>query len=135
MAMHEDTTAPRWLHDLGLAARAWRDLAQVQWQLLGAELRLARSAAKITLVAVLLSLVFAAALVLTLLALLGVALSQWLGWWVWSLLVLIGLLALGLGMIRMLIQRCLHWMSMPSVRASWRALGRGSASSDDNAMH
>lgn len=135
MAMHEDTTAPRWLQDLGLAARTWRDLVQGQWQLLGAELRLARSAAKIMLVAVLLSLVFAAALVLTLLALLGVALSQWLGWWVWSLLVLIGLLALGLGMIRMLIRRCLHWMSMPSVRASWHAFGRGSASSDNDTMH
>ncbi|HET8554130.1 MAG TPA: ABC transporter ATP-binding protein [Rhodanobacteraceae bacterium] len=123
MTGHEDTaadTSPHWLQDLGKAARAWRDLAQAQWQLLEAELRLARSAARITLLAMLMSAAFAAALALTLLALLGVALSQWLGSWAWALLVLIGLLALGLVGVRMLFRRCLHWMSLPNVRASWR---------------
>lgn len=128
MTSHQDTSrtaSPRWLQDLGQAARTWRELAQAQWQLLGAELRLARSAAKFTLLAMLMSMVFAAALVLILLALVGVALAQWLGWWVWALLVLVGLLALGLILIRMLIRRCLHWMSMPSVRAAWHAADRG----------
>lgn len=115
---------PPWLADLGEAAVAVRELAQAQWQLLGAELRLARSAARTLLVAMVLALVFAVALGLSLLALVGIALWLWLGSWIWALLVLAGLLALGLVASIMVGKRCLHWLSLPGTRAQLHAFAR-----------
>lgn len=125
-AASEDTAdtasaPPQWLRDIGEAVGALRELAQAQWQLLEAELRVARSAAWTLLVVSVLVLVLAAALGLTLLALVGLALSLWLGSWIWALLVLAGLLVLGLIATLMLGRRCLHWLSLPGTRTQWRA--------------
>lgn len=113
-------TSPRWLHDIEEATEAVRELAQAQWHLLGTELRLVRSAALTLLVVMLLAVVFASSLGLALLALLGLLLSQWLGSWIWALLVLAGLLVLGLGASMILGRRCLHWLSLPGTRARLR---------------
>ncbi|HET7266721.1 MAG TPA: ABC transporter ATP-binding protein [Oleiagrimonas sp.] len=120
-AASEAPTPPRWLQDLGEAAAALRELAQAQWQLVEAELRLARSAARTLMVVSVLVVVFAVALGLTVLGLLGFALSLWLGSWLWALLVLAGLLVLGLGCSVALGRRCLHWLSLPDTRTQWRA--------------
>lgn len=122
-----DTRPPQWLEDIGEAACALRELAQAQWQLFGAELRLARSAAWTLLAAMVCTVVFAVALGLTLLALLGIGLAHWLGSWVWALLVLVGLLALSLAAAIMLFRRCLHWLSLPGTRAQWHAFAHQSA--------
>lgn len=115
---------PRWLEEMCEAAGAIRELAQAQWQLLGAELRLARTAARVMLATLLLATVGAVALGLTLLALLGLALAQWLGSWTGALLVLAGLLVLGLTAACVLLRRCLHWLSLPGTRAQWRPFTR-----------
>lgn len=114
-------SSPKWVEDIGEAALALRELAQAQWQLLGAELRLARSAATLLLVATICAVVFGFALGLTLLVLLGFALSQWLSSWAWGLLVLAGLLLLGLIVAILLTRRCLHWLSLPRTRAQLHA--------------
>ena len=121
-----DTQPPQWLEDIGEAACALRELAQAQWELLGAELRLARSAAWTLLTVMVCTVVFGVALGLTLLALLGIGLAHWLGSWVWALLVLAGLLMLGLVATILLFRRCLHWLSLPGTRAQWHAFTRQS---------
>lgn len=121
-----DDARPPWLEDIGEAACAMRELAQAQWQLLGAELRLARSAAWTLLTVMVCTVVFGVALGLTLLALLGIGLAHWLGSWVWALLVLAGLLAVGLGATILLFRRCLHWLSLPGTRAQWHAFAHQS---------
>ncbi len=127
---HDDASAasapeaPPWLEELFQAAHALRELALAQWQLLGAELRLARAAAWTLLVAALLATVFAVALGLTALALLGLALAHWLGSWLWALAALAALLVLGLVAAIALFRRCLHWLSLPGTRAQWHSLMR-----------
>lgn len=110
-----------------MATVALRELLAAQWQLLGAELRLARSAAMTALVAALAATVFAVALGLTLLALVGWLLAQWFGSWAWALLALALLQVLGVAGAIVLFRRCLHWLSLPASRAQWRALVRESA--------
>lgn len=117
---------PQWLDDLREAALALRELAQAQWQLLGAELRLARTAALTWLVATLAATVFAAGLCLVLLTLLGYALGLWFGSWLWALVALAGLLTLALVAALVLCRRCLHWLSLPGTRAQWHSLARQS---------
>lgn len=117
---------PRLLEDMVEAAKAVRELARAQWQLLGAELRLARAAAWTLLVAMLLVTVFSVALGLTLLVLLGLALAHWFGSWIWALLALAGLLTLCLMGAFVLFRRCLHWLSLPGTRAQWHSLARES---------
>lgn len=103
---------------------ALRELAQAQWQLLGAEWRLARSAAMTALLAALLVLVFAVALGLTVMALAGWLLAQWLGSWTLSLVVLGVVLMLCLAVSVYLFRRCLYWMSLPETRLQWRRMAQ-----------
>lgn len=115
---------PAWLGDILDAAAALRELAAAQWRLFTAELALARSAAHALLLASLVAVVFAVALGLTLLALLGWGLTQWLGSWAFGLAAL-ALLQLG-GLLAALwfVRRCMHWMTLPASRAEWHALMR-----------
>lgn len=115
---------PGWLRQLYAAAAAMRELAQAQWHLMGAEWRLARSAAKVALLAVFLGAVLAAALGLVLLALACLGLAYGLGSWVWALGVMSAILILCLVGVFVLLRRCLHWMSLPATRANWRALAQ-----------
>jgi F0F1-type ATP synthase assembly protein I len=78
------------------------------------------------LVAALAATVFAVALGLTLLALIGWLLAQWFGSWAWALLALALLQVLGVAGAIVLFRRCLHWLSLPASRAQWRSLVRES---------
>lgn len=117
---------PRWVDEVRMATVAVRELLAAQWQLFGAELRLARAAAMTALVAALAATVFGVALGLTLLALLGWLLAQWFGSWAWALLALALLQVLGVAGAIILFRRCLHWLSLPASRAQWRSLVRES---------
>lgn len=110
------------LDDIGRLGRAFRQLFGAQLSLLSAELGLARSAVSWMLVAGLAATVAGVALGLTLLGLVGVALAQWFGSWLWALgaLAILQLLCL-LGAI-WLFRRCMHWMSLPATRSQWRAI-------------
>lgn len=121
-----DPAPPRWFDELRSAAAALRELFAAQWDLLGAELRLARAAAMTALLAALAATVFAVALGLTVLALLGWALAHWFGSWAWALLALAVLQALGVAGAIVLFRRCLHWLSLPASRAQWHSLVRES---------
>lgn len=115
---------PPWLRQLCVAASALRELARAQWQLMGAEWRLARSAAMTALLASLLIVVFAVALGLTVLVLAGVLLAHWLNSWILALVILGVVLALCLAGSIVLFRRCLVWMSLPETRAQWHLLAR-----------
>jgi hypothetical protein len=117
---------PRWFEELRGAFAALRELFAAQWELLGAEVRLARAAALTLLLAALVATVFAVALGLTVLALLGWALAHWFGSWAWALFTLAVLQALGLAAAIALFRRCLRWLSLPASRAQWHALVRES---------
>lgn len=118
---------PRWLRPLLAAAMAMRELAQAQWHLMGAEWRLARSAAKVAMLAVFLGAAFAVALGLVLLALACLGLAYGLGSWLLALGVMAAILILCLVGSFLLLRRCLYWMSLPETRANWRALAHGLA--------
>ncbi|NII10626.1 ABC transporter ATP-binding protein [Oleiagrimonas sp. C23AA] len=118
----DDSPLPRWLVLLRQAAAGVSDLASAHARLLGAELKLARAAAHLAMFAALAATVFAVALGLALLALLGHLLAQWYGSWAWSLLTICGLLALGLTGSIFTFRHCLHLLSLPESRAHWRAL-------------
>lgn len=113
---------PRWLRQLTAAALSMRELAQAQWHLLTAEWRLARAAAMTALLAMLLIAVFALALGLTVMALAGWLLAQWLGSWTLALAVLGLILIACLAGSVYLFRRCLYWMSLPETRMQWRRL-------------
>ena len=130
-----DSAPPRWLVELREAASSLRELAAAQFGLLGAELRLARAAARTALLALLAATVFAVALGLTLLALLGWVLAQWFGSWLWALLVLAVLQGVGLFGAIAFFRRCLHWMSLPNSRAQVTALVRESTRSGEVEDH
>jgi uncharacterized membrane protein YqjE len=93
-----------------------------QLQLFGAELNLARSALVMMLLMGLAAIVFAVALGLTLLALMGWGLAQWLGSWAWALAVLAVVQLLFLLGAILAFKRCLHWLTLPATRAEWKAL-------------
>lgn len=113
---------PAWVRDVAAAATALRDLVAAQIGLLGAELRLARSAARSALVALAVALVLLLAVGLTALALLAAALEQWLGSWPAALGILVLIQVLLLAITLWWFRRCLHWMTLPASRAEWRSL-------------
>ena len=126
---------PSWLLELREAASSLRELVSAQIALLGAEFRLARSAARVAMLAMLAATVFAVALGLTVLALLGWALAQWFGSWLWALLALAVLQGVGLVGAIVLFRRCLHWMSLPRSRAQVSALVQESTRSGEAKDH
>lgn len=112
------------LDDIGRLGRAFKQLFGAQLALLSAELGLARSAVSWMLVAGLVATVAGVALGLTLLGLVGVALAQWFGSWLWALGAL-AILQLSLLLAAVwLFRRCMHWMSLPATRGEWRAIVR-----------
>jgi hypothetical protein len=112
------------LDELLAFAGALKRLFGAQLELLAAELGLARSAARWLMIAALLATVAAVSAGLTLLVLLGLALAQWLGSWLWALLVLLALELLCLAGATLLFRRCLRWMSLPATRAAWSTMAR-----------
>ncbi|MDE1894561.1 MAG: ABC transporter ATP-binding protein [Pseudomonadota bacterium] len=119
------TPTAGWLAELSQLGRALRRLFGAQLQLLAAELGLARSAVSWMLAAALAATAAAVGLGLTVLGLLGVALAQWLGSWIWALLVLALLQLVFLVATIVLFRRCMHWMSLPATRGEWAAMIRG----------
>lgn len=111
-----------WTGELLAAAAALRELARAQVELLGAELRLARGAARQALATTMIIVVLVLAVGFSLLALLAVVLAQWLGSWPLALLVMVVVQVLVLALALHRLRRCLHWMSLPQTRAQWRAL-------------
>ncbi len=98
-----------------------------QLHLLGAELGLARSAISWVFVAGLAATVAGVGMGLTVLGIIGVLLVQWLGSWLWGLLVLLlvqGLFLLG---AIILFRRCMHWMSLPATRGELGAMMQDAA--------
>lgn len=116
--------APGLLTDLAQLGRALKQLSGAQMHLLAAELGLARSAVSWMLVAALAATVAAVGLGLTVLGLVGVALAQWLGSWLWALLLLAVLQLFFLIATIVLFRRCMHWMTLPATRAEWGAMIR-----------
>lgn len=116
--------APGWLDDLGRLLQALRRMFGAQWDLLSAELGLARSAVPMLLAMALVATVFGVGLGLTLLGLLGALLAKWLGGWVAALAVLALVEVLGLVAAVLVFRRCLHWLSLPASRGEWGALIR-----------
>ncbi|PWK92581.1 ABC transporter ATP-binding protein [Fulvimonas soli] len=112
------------LDELLRFAGAFKRLFGAQLGLLAAELGLARSAVSWLLVAALGATVAGVAAGLTLLALVGLALAQWFGSWLWALLALLLLELLFLGGAVLLFRRCMHWMSLPATRGEWSAMMR-----------
>lgn len=112
--------APGLLDEIGRAGRAARHLFGAQWSLFVAELGLARSAISWMLLAALAATVAGVGLGLTLMALIGVLLAQWLHSWAWALVVLGVLQGIFLYAMIMLFRRCMHWLSLPASRGEWR---------------
>lgn len=110
------------LDDIGRVGRAFKNLFGAQLGLLAAELGLARTAVSWMLLAGLAATVAGVGLGLTLLGLVGVALAQWFGSWLWALAALAVLQLLFLLAAVWLFRRCMHWMSLPATRGQWRAI-------------
>ena len=102
--------------------RAFKRLTGAQIELLRAELGLARSAFVWMLVAGLAATVTGVGLGLTLLGLIGVLLARWFGSWPWALAALAGLQLLCLVVAMWGFRRCMHWLTLPRSRRSWREL-------------
>lgn len=122
-----ETTAPLpsgLLAEITQLGRALGHLFGAQWDLLAAELGLARSAVSWILLAGLVATVAGVTLALTVLALLGLALAKWFGSWLWALLTLCLLQALLLAAAVWLFRRCMHWMTLPATRDEWSAMMR-----------
>ncbi|MEO6798752.1 MAG: ABC transporter ATP-binding protein [Rhodanobacter sp.] len=115
------------LHEISQLSRAVKRLFGAQFDLLAAELGLARSAISWLFVAALAATVAGVGFGLTTLGLLGVLLVKWLGSWVWALLVLAVLELLFLVAAIVLFRRCMHWMTLPATRAEWSAMMHDSA--------
>lgn len=126
---------PAWLSDILDAAAAIRELAAAQWRLFSAELALARSATHGLLLASLVAVVFAVALGLTLLALLGWGLAHWFGSWALGLAVLSLLQLAGLAAALWFARRCMRWMTLPATRAEWRAMMRQTHREGEDGRH
>ena len=108
------------LADVAQLGHAAKELFGAQVELLSAEVGLARSALSWMLLAGLAATVAGVGLGLTLLALIGVLLAIWFASWVWALIALAVLqLVFVLGAI-LFFRRCMHWMSLPGTRQSWR---------------
>ncbi|MFA6232123.1 MAG: ABC transporter ATP-binding protein [Rhodanobacter sp.] len=113
------------LADIAQLGRSVKQLFGAQMHLLAAELGLARSAISWMLLAALAATAAAVGLGLTVLGLVGVVLVQWLGSWIWALLLLALLQLLFLVVTIVLFRRCMHWMSLPATRGEWGAMIRG----------
>lgn len=133
MAANDQTAAPPpgdeaassgLLQDLSRLAHAVRSLFGAQWDLLAAELGLARSAVSWLLAAGLGATIAGVGLGLTLLGLIGLVLAKWFASWIWAFVVLALLEALGLLGAILLFRRCMHWMSLPGTREEWHAIMR-----------
>jgi hypothetical protein len=116
------------LQELIALGRAFKQLFGAQLHLLGAELGLARGAVSLLLLMGLAATVAGVGLMLSLLGLLGVLLAQWLGSWVWALLVLSAVQGLWLLLALWVFRRCMHWMSFPASRGEWHAMMRDTMS-------
>lgn len=112
------------LDEIGQLGRAVRRLFGAQLHLLAAELGLARSAVSWILLAGLAATIAGVGFGLTVLGLVGVLLMNWLGSWVWALLLLAMLQLLFLLGAIVLFRRCMHWMSLPATRSEWSAMMR-----------
>ena len=112
------------LAEIAQLGRALGHLFGAQWDLLAAELGLARSAVSWLLLAGLVATAAGVALALTLMALLGLALAQWFGSWLWALTTLCVLQILLLAGAVWLFRRCMHWMTLPATRDEWSAMMR-----------
>lgn len=115
---------PRLLQDLRRLGAAFKHLFGAQWRLFVAELGLARGAISLLLSAGLAATVAGVGLGLTVLALIGVALAQWLGSWLWALLILAALQGIFLVVAIMLFRRGLHWLTLPATRGEFGAMMR-----------
>jgi uncharacterized membrane protein YqjE len=115
---------PGLLQELSGLGQAFKQLFGAQLRLLGAELGLARGALSLLLLMGLIATVAGVGLMLSLLGLIGVLLAQWLGSWIWALLVLSALQAVLLLLALWLFRRCMHWMSFPASRGQWHAMMR-----------
>lgn len=111
---------PGVLDDLGRFGRSLKHLFGAQLALLSAELGLARSAVSWMLLAALAATVAGVGLGLSLLALAGVLLAQWLGSWVWALVILCVFEGVFLVVMIALFRRCMHWLTLPVSRGEWR---------------
>ena len=112
------------LAEIGQLGRALGNLFGAQWDLLAAELGLARSAVSWIFIAGLVATAAGVALALTLLALLGLALAKWFGSWLWALAALCLVQMLLLAGAVWLFRRCMHWMTLPATRDEWGAMMR-----------
>lgn len=112
------------LAELGQLGAAAKQLFGAQRELLSAELGLARSALSWMLLAGLAATISGVGLGLTLLALVGVLLAQWLASWVWALVALALLQLVFLLVAIVLFRRCMHWMTLPATRTEWGAMMR-----------
>lgn len=110
------------LSEVGQFGRAIKHLFGAQWQLLKAEMGLARSAMSALLLAGVAAALAGFGLLLTVLALAAVLLAQWLGSWVWALLILAGLQLVLLVAAALFCRRCIRWMSLPETRNQWSAM-------------
>ncbi|MET0331924.1 MAG: ABC transporter ATP-binding protein [Dyella sp.] len=113
---------PGLLQELMGLGQALKQLFGAQLRLLGAELGLARGALSLLLLMGLIATVAGVGLMLSLLGLIGVLLAQWLGSWIWALLVLSALQGVLLVLALWLFRRCMHWMSFPASRGQWHAM-------------
>lgn len=112
------------LAELTGLGRAIKELFGAQWELLSAEVGLARSALSWMLLAGLAATVAGVGLGLTLLALVGLLLAKWFASWVWALVVLAVLQLVFVLAAILFFRRCMHWMSLPATRTEWGAMMR-----------
>lgn len=112
------------LAELTGLGRALKELFGAQFELLSAEVGLARSALSWMLLAGLAATVAGVGLGLSLLALVGVLLAKWFGSWVWALVTLSVLQLVFMLVAIVFFRRCMHWMSLPATRTEWGAMMR-----------
>ncbi len=110
------------LTDVSQFGRAGKNLLAAQWQLFKAEVGLAQSAMVWLLVAGMAAFLLVNAAVLTLNALIAVALAQWIGSWVAALAIVLGLQLLFILASVLFCRRCLRWMSLPATRNQLHAI-------------
>ena len=110
------------LGELGQFGRAAAQLFKAQWQLLQAELGLARRAMAWLVAIGCAATLFLNAALLVAVALVAVALAQWFHSWIWSLAAVLVLLLLMVGACAWFCRRCVRWMSLPVTRSQCSAI-------------
>lgn len=114
----------RLLDELRQLGGALKHLFGAQWRLFRAELSLARGAVSLLFAVALAATVVGVGFGLTVLALIGVALANWFGSWLWALAVLALLQGVLLVVAIVLFRRGLHWLSLPATRGEFGAMMR-----------